>query len=44
MVDGSVLKEMSYIVDKTVLTYNIFNGRIFEETNKGTAWTRDLQK
>ena len=26
MVDGAVLKEMSYIMDETVLTYNIYSG------------------
>ena len=37
MLDGTVIREPSNIVDDTVSTYNIFEGRIFEEVYKGTA-------
>ena len=31
MLVGTVRHEMSNIIEETVSTYNIFNGRIFEE-------------
>ena len=36
MLDGTVIRETSNIIDDTVSTYNIVKGRIFEEVSKGT--------
>ena len=44
MLVGTVRHETSNIIEETVSTYNIFKGRIFEEVNKGNAFSLGSEK
>ena len=44
MLVGTVKHETLNIIEKTVSTYNIFKGRIFEEEHKGTACALGSEK